>query len=50
MKNVITNIVSFAVGAVVGAAAGAFVLTAGQLTMPEIREMTDEMSKHFDQI
>lgn len=50
MKNVITNIVSFAIGAVVGAGAGAFVITLGQLTNPEVREMAEEMSKHFDQI
>ena len=50
MKNVITNIVSFALGAAIGAATGLFVMTAGQLTIPELREMTVEMSKHFDQI
>ncbi len=50
MKNFIINIVSFAFGAVVGAAAGAFVITTAELTMPEMREMTEEMSKHFDQV
>lgn len=49
MKNIITNIVSFALGAVIGSIGGAVVMMIGQLTMPEVREMTDEMSKHFDQ-
>lgn len=50
MKNVITNIVSFAIGAVVGTVAGALVMDAAHLMIPEIREMSEEMSKHFDQI
>lgn len=50
MKNFIINVVSFVLGAVIGAAAGATVMTAGQLTITEMREMTEEMSKHFDQI
>lgn len=50
MKNVITNIVSFAVGAVIGTVTGAVVMNAGHLLIPDLREMTDEMSKYFDQI
>lgn len=50
MKNVITNIVSFAVGTVIGAVTGALVMNTGYLMIPELREMGEEISKHFDQI
>lgn len=50
MKGIITNLVSFAFGAVIGAAAGASFITFCELTMPELRQMSEEMSKYYDQI
>lgn len=50
MKAFINTVVSFAVGAAVGAIAGFGTMAIAAVTMPEMREMTEEMSKHFDQI
>ena len=46
MKNVIISVMSFVLGMI----GGAWLIELFTLTMPEIREMNEEMAKHFDQI
>lgn len=50
MKDFALNVVTFALGAVVGVIGGAFIMAAGQLTSPELREMTEKLSSDLPQI